>query len=131
MRISANLLRHIQRLATVHQVKLAEQCDWLVVTGVRLPPGYNFRRTSVLIELPADYPLTPPGVWDHVYVDNRLRFRSKELRDLHAGSNPLWDKAGQWGWWCYERVDWDPRRDDLVRFIEVMRKDFTDPPTRS
>ena len=78
-------------------------------------------------EMPRDYPLCPPGIGTHTYVSPDLQFNGRQLRDVHAGVTPGW---GRWAWLCYQSIHWDPHRDDLVTFMEMVRADLTNPPTR-
>ena len=99
--------------------------------GVKLPPGYNLAVTSVLVEIPSDYPLSPPGIGgNRVYVSPWLRFRSRTIRDVHPDRTPsyLTPGSGPWAWWCYQEIRWYPVRDNLIRFMEMFRADLTNPP---
>jgi hypothetical protein len=87
----------------------------------------------LLIELPHDYPLSPPGLGDYrVFASPYLLFWSRMLQDLHPETTPCYATPGfgPWAWWCYQYIRWSPRRDDLVRFVEMVRADLTNPPTK-
>jgi hypothetical protein len=105
---------------------------FVIVEGIKLPPGYNQSQTELLIELPGDYPCSPPGVGSsHVYVPHGLRYKDKRVRDIHEYSQPSFrtEGFGPWAWWCYESITWDPFRDNLIKFVEMVRANMTDPPT--
>ncbi len=103
---------------------------FVIVDDVLLPRGYNHRTIPVLIELPERYPMTPPGVGaDRVYVPKKLRYRHSKIEDVHRHvgstySTPGW---GPWAWLCYERIEWNPWRDNLITFIEMLRANLTNP----
>lgn len=123
---SAVLDEHLRYLSVAYAVSVTERDEWIQVNNFRLPPGYNAFTTEILVEVPVDYPLSPPGVGARVYVRPNLRFRGRKLRDVHPGTTPGW---GDWAWLCYQWIRWDPHVDDLVSFMEMVRTDLTDPPT--
>lgn len=114
-------------LALGYHLTISEDFKWLIVHNFKLPPGYNCSSTEILLEIPQDYPCSPLGVGDnHVYIHPKLRFKGKKLTDLHEGVTPGW---GNWAWFCYSSIEWDPNKDDLIRFMEIVRTDLTNPKT--
>lgn len=114
--------RHLEELSYVYVSDVAEDFGFFIVRGFNLPPGYNKAETGVWVEL-LDYPESPPGVGgSHVYVEDGLRFRGRRPADYHEGTGP----AG-WAWWCYEWIQWNPCRDNLITFLEVVRAHMTNP----
>ncbi len=100
----------------------------LIVANFNLPPGYNFSTIPILLEIPQDYPESPPAVGgSHVFVPRGLRYQGRRLRDFHEDVHPRGESNEQWGWWCYERIDWDPCADNLITFFELLRADMTNP----
>ncbi|HUX00694.1 MAG: E2/UBC family protein [Phycisphaerae bacterium] len=127
-RPSATLLRHLQILSVAYSLTISDDYRWVIVHDFLVPPGYNWSYIDVLVEIPWDYPCSPLGVGgSHVFVPPDLRYRGRTLRDLHPEITPGW---GRWAWFCYERVAWDPYRDNLVTFLETVRADLTYPPTK-
>jgi hypothetical protein len=120
------LERQLELLAVAYTARLSSDGRYLCIYDFLLPPGYDRPTTEVLIELPSDYPLSPPGVAHRIYLPPSLRFQDRRLDDLHPNVTPGW---GSWAWFCYRRIDWDPGRDDLVGFLEMMRADLTNPKT--
>lgn len=123
--------KHLRNLSRVgFTLWIDDDLRFVIVEGVLLPPGYDRNRIPVLIELPSNYPVTPPGVGDNrIYVPGSLRYGGRELEDIHEGSTPNvatpgWD---DWAWMCYEEIEWEPCRDDLITLIETIRADLTDP----
>ena len=121
-RYSHRLDNDLNMLSLGYSLSISDDLEWVTVHDFKLPPSYNYSYTDILIELPADYPLSPPGVGSHIYTDPDLRFRGRKLEDLHENVNPGW---GNWAWLCYEWINWDPNTDDLVKFMEMVRSDLT------
>lgn len=125
--------RHLLELSGAFTLWIEEEDEFLVVDGMKLPPGYNQSETQLLIEIPDDYPLSPPGVGaNQVYLSPGLRFNRRRLKDLHTSTMPSFSTPGfgPWAWFCYEHIAWDPSRDDLIRFVEMVRADLTNPLTK-
>jgi hypothetical protein len=132
MSCSDALYRHLRDLSLACRVWLAGDQKYVILGGVNLPPGYNRSQIDILVEIPRDYPLSPPGVGEHnVFVPPSIRFQGRTPKYLHEGTHPSYSTPGfgPWAWWCYQRIDWDPLRDNLIKFLEMVRADLTDPPT--
>jgi hypothetical protein len=125
--LSPRLARDLTALTCAYRLTLSHDARRLFVHGVTLPPGHNLSQMVVFIEIPSDYPLSPPGVGkSHIYVPSHLRFQGRHLRDVHEDSvlGPM-----GWAWFCYRSIRWDPCQDDLIRLMELNRLFLTDPPT--
>jgi hypothetical protein len=126
-RPNAILHQHLRDLSLAYPLSIADDYCYVIVSHFLLPPGFNCRRTEVLIELPDGYPISPPGVGDsHVYMRPHLRYHNRLLDDLHTSITPGW---GDWAWLCYQWISWDAHNDNLITFLEMVRADLTDPPT--
>jgi hypothetical protein len=126
------LEQDVRNLGRVMRLWRAEDSSCLVTNDLSLPPGYGRCSSDLLIVLPSDYPLSPLGVAENrVYVSATLRFKGRRLRDLHEEATPPLRTPGfgPFAWLCYERVDWLPQRDNLIRFVEMLRADLTNPAT--
>jgi len=120
------LIRDVENLSYVYQVSLSDDYRYLRIYDFNLPPGYNYLNVSVLLELPRKYPEHPPGVGSSsLFLPLGLKFRNKKLKDYHPYDGP----NNEWAWWCYERIDWDPCKDNLITFFEILRTDMTKPRT--
>jgi hypothetical protein len=129
---NVQLIAAIKRLSAYYPLTADDDYKYVIVHGVRLPPGFNWQETNVLVDLPDDYPYSPPGIGSNrVYLPPQLRYLQRRLKDLHDHIRPdHWTPDwGPWAWFCYETIDWDPRHDDLIKFMEMVRADLTDPPT--
>ncbi|MBN2212277.1 MAG: hypothetical protein JW709_12840 [Sedimentisphaerales bacterium] len=121
------LKKHLQLISYAHRLTIEDNYKWVIVHGFVLPPNFNITLTDVLLRIPSDYPLSPPGIGSaRCYLPKHLRFNGRKMRDLHETSGPGW---GDWAWFCYEYVNWNPHRDDLIKTLEMIRADLTKPYT--
>ncbi len=117
------LKKDIRELSYIYPVALDDDCTSITVGNFNLPPGYNYDTISILLNLPDQYPEEPPGIGDaEVFVPDSLRFRGRKPKDFHSYSGPR-----GWAWWCYESIDWNPCKDNLITFFELLRAHLTDP----
>jgi ubiquitin-protein ligase len=123
----AILDEHLKALSNRYVLSVSDDAKWIVVHDFELPAGYSRTSTNVLVEVPRDYPLTPPGVACRICIAPDLRFRGETLRDLYARDVPPW---GRWGWLCYRDIRWDPHQDSLLTLIEMLRTDLARPRIR-
>jgi len=114
----------VRALSYAYQVALDDDYRHLFVKNFNTPPGYNFSTIPVLLQIPYDYPESPPGVGEsRVYVPSGLQYRGHKLKDFHEWSGPSED----WAWWCYESIKRDPCKDNLIIFFELLRAAMTNP----
>jgi hypothetical protein len=119
------LRRDLNMLCLGYSASVSADGKWVHLDDVLLPSGYNVPTTPFLLKVPGDYPVSPPGVGDsHTFVRPDLRFYGRELRDVHPDFDPGW---GWWAWLCFELIVWDPRRDNLVTFMETVRAHLANP----
>lgn len=130
----STLQRQLRDLSRAYgHLWIGDDFEFVIVDGVKLPPGYNRSHTAILLKPPSDYPCSPPGIGSsQVFVSPCLRFRGRQLQDVHEDRAPAFETPGfgPWAWWCYEYVKWDPFRDNLITFFEMVRADMTNPPTK-
>jgi hypothetical protein len=125
---SATILdEHLRLLSIGYPLSISDDKKWLLIHEFKLPPGYNRTHTDVLVEIPADYPLTPPGVASRAYLAPDLRHEGRVLQCFYVRIVPGW---GKWGWLCYRGINWNPCSDSLVTLMEMFRADLTDPAVR-
>lgn len=128
MRVNHLLQSHLLALSYAYSLLVSDDYSYAIVNNFKLPNGFNQRSCKVLIELPDDYPCSPPGVGGHrIYVPQSLLYQGRELKDFHSHSSP---HPGDWAWLCFERIDWNATRDDLVRLLEMIRAYLTNPRTK-
>lgn len=117
----------IDLLSHFYPLWVGEGNQFVIVDGVKLPVGYNCDHIQLYIEIPLDYPITPPGISPHrVYVPSTLMFRGQQPRDMHTSCDPVVQVSGfgPWAWWCYEMIRWNPIRDNLVTFVGMVKADL-------
>ncbi len=123
---------HLEELDGLFNLWLDESCRFVIIRGVKLPPGFNRRYVDVLLELAPDYPMSPPGLGNsRVFLSAGLRYRRRRLSEYREQVHPSLPTPGfgPWAWLCYENIQWSPRNDNLVTFIEMLRGDLTNPET--
>ena len=122
--MNINVLEHdLIELSYDYRIDVDEDLEYFIVRQFKLPPGYNTSAIDIMVEIPDDYPESPPGVGEsHVYVPEGLLFHGQEPEDYHD-----WTGPDGWAWWCYSSISWDPCKDNLITFFEIMRAHLTDP----
>ena len=117
--------KHICQLSCRYVVKDHDDMSAIKVEDFNTPPGYNYPYIEVLLTLPRGYPTDPPGVGDsHVYVPAGLLYHGRVPEDYHENCKLSYPG---WAWWCYEKIDWNPCKDDLIRFFELFRAHLSNP----
>ena len=116
------LEEQLSALSCAYPVDVAEDYSHIIVRDFETPPGYNRSTIDVRIGIPEDFPVSPPGLAPHwICLPEGLRFKGKKPKDYHPGIGPR-----GWAWWCFERIEWDPCRDDLITLIEILRATMTE-----
>ncbi|MCG2658880.1 MAG: hypothetical protein L6437_01360 [Kiritimatiellae bacterium] len=114
--------KHVRALSYAYTVDVHPELAFVIVSDFRLPPGWNRNVTSVDVTIPADYPETPPGLLPGgVLLPADLRKRGLIPPHFYPGYN---NEYGQWAWWCYTSIQWNPQRDDLITLLERLRADM-------
>jgi len=126
--VASILQRDLERLSDYFDLWVVDDHRFIIIRGVKLPPMYGWDETDLFLEIPADYPYSPPGIGNsRVYVSPHLRFSGRILVDLHPSTTPKNEAHGfgPWAWLCYEEIHWNPTTDNLVKFVEMVRADLT------
>lgn len=119
------LEQHLADLSNACDIEASRDLRRVKVKGVLLPPGWNRSTTAVLLEIPEDYPLSPPGAGSsRLYLEPGLRFNGRTPSNYH---DPGFLRRRGWAWWCYSVINWDPKTNDLIDVIEMLRTDMTHP----
>ncbi|HML74400.1 MAG TPA: E2/UBC family protein [Anaerohalosphaeraceae bacterium] len=122
------LIEDLEILSLGYDISVEDNGERIIIHNFKLPPGYNYNTTEVLIMIPDDYPVKPPGIGsDRIYLPADLRFHGKKLDEFRDHHDP---DLGDWGWFCFENIDWDMTRDDLNSLMEIIRTNLTNPPTQ-
>ena len=97
--------------------------QWILIGDVTLPPGWNQRTTSIVIELPVGYPMAAP---DCFWADGALRLASGAMPQ-NTGMNANYGGGVQRLWFSYHPSGWNPNIDGLVRYVNVVRTRLQQP----
>lgn len=109
-----------------------ERKRFVIVEGIQLPYGYDRSEIPLMIELPSVYPNLAPGVGkDRIFIPGDIQYRGSWLEDVHNKVTPRYKtpKRYDWAWLCYQQIVWNPLRDDLITFVEMVRANLTNPKT--
>lgn len=93
------------------------------VPEFQLPPGWSAPTTGVRILLPVGYPFARP---DCFWTDPMLRLANGAM-PLNTGMNPLPGVAEPLLWFSWHVGDWNPNRDNILTYLNVVRQRFRDP----
>jgi len=119
----SRLNHDLRQLSYAYTVAVDDDYKSIIVKNFNLPPGYNRRQIPVMLTIPSNYPESAPGIGDSkVYIPDDLRYRKRKPKDFH-------DHLGRegWAWWCYEWIEWNPCKDNLITFFELLRAHMTNP----
>jgi len=119
--VEERFLRELE-LVVQHYGELEHAPDhtWVIVKKFALPPGWNKATTSVLIEIPAGYPATPP---DNFYTDSDLLLAGGNPPDAATSAREFAGRAWrQFSWHLSDATEWQPHADpqlghNLVTFL--------------
>ena len=126
--LSHILLDHLRDLSHACPIEVADDGSFIIVRDVMLPQGYNCMMISILIEIPPDYPISPPGIGNYkIFLPKGLRYQGLILKDYHE--HVLYKGSNKWCWVCYQNIQWDPNWDDLITLLEMIRADLNNPQT--
>src|SRR3989339_1952747 len=98
---------------------------WVVIEGSTLPrfgvwtnaEGKHIESTSMLIDIPKEFPMIVPGVGFHPSHATHvplLYFNGRRLSDTHDCSHK------PWRWLCFEEIKWHPHTDNLITLLEII-----------
>jgi hypothetical protein len=112
-------------LAAVPNARLQRRADgsaYVVVTEVRLPAGWNAPATTIYFLTPLGYPSARP---DSFWTDPALRLASGVLpANAQMNGNNPGDLAQQLLWFSFHPSSWNPLRDDLLTYFNIVRTRF-------
>jgi hypothetical protein len=120
----------LMQLSMACPLSIYDAQNVVIVKGLKLPAGYNASTTNLFLNVPPDYPLSPPGIDPYpVFLPAGLKYHSRTPNDYHENRQPNFTPPGwgSWAWFCFQDITWDPRRDNFIRFIEMVRADLSSP----
>jgi len=123
------LRRNLEELLSRgYQVETPWTMNWVCVHGVALPgtttgkwtdhEGRMIVEASVLIDIPYDFPLSPPGI-GHSHPARaihlpRIYYNGGKMKDLYDCVHE------PWAWLCFQSMRWDPERDNLLSLLALV-----------
>jgi len=117
------LFDDLVQLSHAYTIAVDDDYESIIVKNFNLPPGYNRGQIPVMLMIPSRYPESAPGIGKaRVYVPEDLRYQGKKPEDFHDNGH-----LNGWAWWCYEWIEWNPCKDNLVTFFEMLRAHMTNP----
>lgn len=120
------LLDHLRRASHAYDLYLAKDARWALVKDFALPAGYNAPVIQVLLGIPPDYPMRPPGLLPHgIFITPGLLYHGRTHPNIIDDGYEL--APERWSWLCLRCVAWDPCRDDIVRCLELVREVLSNP----
>ncbi len=100
--------------------------NYISIKNFPLNSQFNFRKTTLLLKIPSQYPFTPP---EHFYLKKGLLYKGKSPEHYFqdAGFNDL-SKLG-WSKFCLHTKSWKPTTDilsgdSLITFLELIKLVF-------
>jgi hypothetical protein len=96
----------------------------ITVPNVELPDGWNRRNTTVLFVTPPGYPSAQP---DCFWVEpTQFRLANQGTPQGSNDSNPVpgLTPARQFTWFSWHLQSWNPNRDSLITYFNVIMKRF-------
>ena len=119
-------MKHVNYLrSSGYEINVGRDYSWVNIAGSELRgigwtdgSGKPISHYSTFIQLTRDFPMTIPGVGHshpaHAIHIPFVRYNGRDLTDL------LECKHDPWCWMCFERIDWDPREDNLITLLQII-----------
>ena len=121
------ILRDIRKLEQLgFEVEHNQNFSWVHVKNLELPRGkwtsengLLLKEISVLVQIPPDWPLHPPGVGlSHpsfaIHIPY-LAYNGRKIRDLHKCQHY------PWYWMCFEEIYWKSEY-GLIGLLQIIEK---------
>ena len=114
-------------LGNAFSVEVDSDLQWTIIEDFLTPLAYSPDFIPVLMKIPPDYPLTPPGLGHYnIYVREGLRRDDGKMIDhyyrsaVHCTKGCCDLSSKGWYWWCFEEIRWDPRINDLLSIARAL-----------
>lgn len=116
--LNARLATDLAAVAAVLPIEASRDGRWMLSRYFPLPRGFNSTTTRLLLPIPQLYPQAPPCA---VYLSPDVRLHDRPLPNLYPDRGP----TREWAWLCMYPQSWDPCRDSLVRFLDLVRTELS------
>lgn len=116
---------HLDQLALAfpgssHQV-LPSKAILVRVPNVKLPPGWSRPTTTVRFLAPVGYPHSQP---DCFWAEVGLRLANNAMPNAANENNPIPEVNEPGLWFSWHVSQWNPNRDNLLTFLNVIQDRF-------
>ena len=91
-------------------LNLGLNLEWFSITYWKLPPGWNKAETTVLVQIPPGYPVTPP---DNFYTENDLTLANGQQPGNSSVNQTVAGKMWRMFSYHVESGDWHPQADPM------------------
>lgn len=107
-------------------VEAAKDCSYICVHNYDLPGNgiwtdsnkKPIRTTSMLIDIPYDFPLSPPR--GHAFHLSYIEYNGKRLSNFYSCQHHPWYYI------CFSQFNWDPKTSNLLTLFSVIEVSISD-----
>lgn len=120
--VEKQLVALADTVSGVTHAALSTKAMLVTVPDEPLPPGWSLKATSVKFLVPVAYPMARP---DCFWADTNLRLANRALPQASRVQQiPGTAQTALWFSWHVQH--WDPNRDTLCTFLQVIRTRLKD-----
>ena len=116
-----SLLKNYYPDATLQ--RLNDGSNLVSIPNIQLPDGWTKKTTEVKFITPVGYPLSRP---DCFWSDSDLRLNNGNMPQ-NTGLNPIPHIPGNYLWFSWHLSSWNPNNDNLLTYLNVVRRRLHDP----
>lgn len=95
----------------------------IVIRGFPLPQGWSKSNIETRFVAPVGYPMARP---DCFWTDADLRLTNGNMPQA-TGNNPIPHVGGQFLWFSWHVASWNANSDNLLTYINVIKRRLHDP----
>jgi hypothetical protein len=103
--------------------RLADGSYLISIPALELPQGWNKGVTEVKFVAPVGYPLARP---DCFWTDPDLRLMNGNVPQA-SSNNPIPNYQGTHWWFSWHLGSWNPNNDNLLTYLNVIKRRLHDP----
>jgi hypothetical protein len=115
------ILKHSMPDAVIHAP--GDGSNVITIPSLQLPVGWNKTHTQIVFIAPVGYPLARP---DCFWTDVDLRLANGAVPQ-NTSANPIPNFPGQFWWFSWHLASWNPNNDNLLTYLNVIKRRLSDP----